>query len=101
MPHTLITLSEDEFADRYKLRKNHLDPHAAWAFGDNAGCLFETREELDYVRRQDPRTVWTLVDGDDGSQCLLSGYHVVNRIGYLLSTVPVPERTDIQVHLQT
>jgi hypothetical protein len=43
--------------------------------------------------------VWTLVDGDDGDQYLLSGFHFVNRIGYLVSTVAVPEGLDINVRL--
>jgi hypothetical protein len=100
MNPTLFKLSEDEFDARYKLRRNHLNPDATWAFGDDGGCLFETHgEELEYVRRQAPRTVWTLVDGDNADPCLLSGFHIVNRIGYLLSTIPVPQGTDIQVRI--
>lgn len=97
---TPIELSEEEFDARYPLLINHLNPSASWAFGDGPGCLFETYgEELEFVQRQDPRTVWTLVDGDDGDQYLVSGLHFVNRIGYLVSTVPVPDDTDIEVHI--
>lgn len=100
MTHSLIQLTEDQFDARYKLRTNHLNPHASWAFGDGTGCLFETYgEELDFVRSQDPQTIWTFVDGDDGDQYVMSGYHLVNRIGYLLSIEPVPEGTDIEVHI--
>jgi hypothetical protein len=100
MTNTIIDLSEDAFAAQYPLRTNHLNPTAGWACGEAAGCLFETfGEELAFVRRQDPRTVWTLIDGDDGDQYLQSGFHVVNRLGYLVSTVPVPEGATIQVHL--
>jgi hypothetical protein len=100
MTHSLIELTEDEFDASYPLRTNHLNPHASWTYGDDRGCLFETYgEELDFVRQQDPRTIWTFVDGDDGDQYLLSGFHFVNRIGYLLSTVPVPEETDIEVRI--
>jgi hypothetical protein len=28
----------------------------------------------------------------------VSGYHFVNRIGYLISTTPVPDDLDIEVH---
>jgi hypothetical protein len=98
MTRTLIELSDEQFAALYKLRRNHLSPHATWAHGDDGGCLFETHgKELEYVLRQPPRTVWTLVDGDDGNLWLLSGYRIVNRIGYLLSTVPVPEEAFILV----
>jgi hypothetical protein len=100
MTHPLIEMTEDEFDAAYPLRRNHLNPHASWGFSDDGGCLFETYgEELAFVRQQDPRTVWTFVDGDDGDQYVVSGFHFVNRIGYLLSTVLVPEGVDIVVHI--
>jgi len=100
MTHTLIEITEDEFDTSYPLRTNHLNPHASWAFGEAGGCLFETfGEELDFVRCQEPATVWTLVDGEDGDQYLLSGIHFVNRLGYLVSLIAVPEGVDIRVRL--
>ena len=51
------------------------------------------------MRRQDASTIWTLLDGDDGDLYLANGYHLVNRIGYLISTVPVPKGVAIQVHI--
>ena len=100
MERTQIEMSEDEFDDKYPLVVNHLNPNASWCVGDGPGCLFETYgEELEFVRQQDPCTVWTLVDGDDGDQYLTNGFHFVNRIGYLVSTVPVPEEIDIEVRI--
>ena len=100
MTTTLIEIDENTFDDLYPLRTNHLNPTASWAHGDGPGCLFETYgQELEFVRWQDPRTVWTFVDGDDGDQYLVSGFHFVNRIGYLISTVPVPAGVDIQVRI--
>jgi hypothetical protein len=100
MTDNLIELTEDEFDDSYELKPNHLNPSAGWAIGDSGGCLFETYgEELAFVRQQDPCTVWTLMDGDDGDMYLVSGYHFVNRVGYLLSTIPIPEHVTIQVRL--
>jgi hypothetical protein len=97
MTETFIELTEDEFDDTYPLVPNHINPSAGWAIGDGGGCLFETHgEEFAFVRRQDPRTVWTLIDGD---MYLVNGLHFVNRVGYLLSNVPVPEAVTIQVHL--
>ena len=67
MTSTQIEMSEDAFDAQYPLLTNHLNPHATWAFGDGPGSLFETYgEELEFVRQQDPNTVWTLVDGDEG-----------------------------------
>jgi len=100
MTNALIEMTEDTFDANYSLRTNHLNPHAGWAFGNDRGCLFETSgEELSFVCQQYPNTIWTLVDGDDGDQYLLSGYRIVNRIGYLLSTEAVPDGTHIQVHI--
>jgi hypothetical protein len=100
MTYTFIELTEDEFDTQYPLVTNHLNPHASWAFGNDAGCLFETHgEELAFVCGQDPQTIWTLVDGDDGNQYLVSGYHLVNRIGYLVSTIPFPNDAEIQVSI--
>lgn len=98
MTHSM-ELTEEEFETRFPLRENHLNPQASW--GDElGGCLFETYgEELEFVRQQDPRTVWTLVDGDDGDLCVHSGFHFVNRIGYLLSREPLPDGQELQVRI--
>jgi len=95
---TPLEMTEDEFDTRYPLVVNHLNPNASWTFGDGPGCLFETYgQELAFVRSQNPRTIWTFVDGDDGNQYVLSGYHLVNRIGYLISTIAFPEDADIVI----
>ena len=98
---TLLSLriDEDEFESQYPLIENHLNPNASWTYGDARGYLFETfGEELEFVRNQNPRCIWTLLD-TDGDEVLASGYHHVNRIGYLISTVPVPENVVIEVRL--
>jgi len=95
-------MTEDEFDAAWgpRLRRNHLNPHASWAYGDGPGCLFETYgEELAFVQQQDPASVWTYMDGDDGDLYVVSGFHFVNRIGYLISTEPIPDGTEIEVHI--
>lgn len=100
MTETFIELTEEEFDERFPLVPNHINPSAGWAVGEGGGCLFETcGEEFAFIRRQDPLKVWTLIDGDDGDMYLVSGPHFVNRVGYLLSTIAVPEDVTIQVHL--
>ena len=92
-----LTISEFEFDKQFLLLKNHLNLNATWAFGNAGGYLFETYgKELEFVRSQDPRMVWTFMDGDDG-QFVGSGFHFVNRVGYLISTVPVPDGLSIEV----
>jgi hypothetical protein len=93
-------LSEDEFDERYPLRNNHLNDSVGWCLGEDGGCLFETHgEELAFVKQQDRRCVWTLLDGTDGEMYVISGMHFVNRIGYLVNQHPVPEGTTIEVHI--
>jgi hypothetical protein len=95
-----IKLSEEEFDDRFPLLINHLNPNASWGTGNEGGCLFETYgDELEFVRGQDPLTIWTLVDGDHRDQYLLSGFHFVNRIGYLVSSVALPEGVEFEVRI--
>lgn len=102
---TLTELTEDGFDDLYPLLRNHLNPQAGWAYDEERGCMFETYgEELAFILEQDPRNVWTLVDGDghddEADQFLVNGIHFVNRIGYLVSTRQWPEDACIQVPLR-
>jgi hypothetical protein len=102
MTDTDIELSEDAFAALFPLRTNHFNPGASGEHPDGGGCLFETYgKELAYVEQQDCRTIWTVTEDDDGNGQLESGYHAVNRIGYLLSTVPTPDGVNIHVRLDS
>jgi len=85
---TLIQLTEDEWFEQFKPIPNHLDKNASFNDDEN-GYMFETYgEELEFVKAQDPNTIWTYGDGDDGGTYISDGYHVVNRIGYFITTVP-------------
>lgn len=96
-----VAISEDAFDALFPLIENHIDPHATWCLGTGRGCLFGTTgEELAFVRSQPSNAVWTLVDGDDGCQYLISGACSVNRVGYVISTTLVPEGVTVEVRLQ-
>jgi len=100
MTKTYLELTEDEFDEQYPLLENHINPNASWTIGDGNGCLFETYgEELNFLRQQDPRFIWTVIDADDCHPYVVSGVRFVNRIGYLVSLVPIPENTLIVVRL--
>jgi hypothetical protein len=102
MTNDPIEMTEDEFSTRYPLLMNHLNPKASWAIGNHTGCLFETfGEEFEFIRRQDPATVWTLVDGEDGDLYIRNGFQFVNRVGYLVSSVAIPQGVNIEVHIPT
>lgn len=68
-------MSYKSFEKAYPLVKN----------GD--GEMFETYgKDLAFVQQQEPSKVWTLIE-EGGKRVIISGFHVVNRIGYYVSTV--------------
>lgn len=81
----LIRLTENQFDKKFNLIKNPFE-ETGWD-----GYFFEIYgQDLEYVRKQNPANIWTFIDGDR-SQLIISGYHLVNRINYLLSIQPVPD----------
>lgn len=95
-----LEISEEEFEARFPLLPNHLNPDACWRINDLRGSMFETYgQEFAFVREQDERAVWTLVDAD-GDLFLLSGIHLVNRLGYLVSAQLIPAELALQVRLE-
>jgi hypothetical protein len=73
-------LTYDEFFNHYKPIKNSIR--------NNDDYPFETYgEEQDFVFAQDPKYVWTEVDGDGGS-FIIAGRAFVNRYQYYVTEVP-------------
>jgi hypothetical protein len=81
------------FADRFKPIQNFMDDNASLD-----GTMFETYgDELDYVKAQPDNKIWTYCDdGDNGY--LSQGYHIVNRLGYVICANPWTDGDD-EVHL--
>jgi hypothetical protein len=76
----------DAWEAKYKPIKNQYTQKQEGEFVEDR---FETYgEELDFVRAQDPKYIWTLVDGDDGNLYIVNGYHLVNRINYFVTNLP-------------
>jgi hypothetical protein len=66
--------------DTFKPIKNNIT--------NGADYHFETYgEEYEFVKAQDPNTIWTEVDGDSGTY-IVAGWHYVNRIHYYITTNP-------------
>lgn len=80
-------LTYDDFLEKYHPVKNHLDKNAGYD-----GCMFETFDkELKYVLdtyTHSPQHIWTLIEGNN-DMWLVSGYHFVNRLGYIITKEPV------------
>lgn len=83
----------DAFLETYKPILNSIDANASFD-----GLAFETYgDELKFVIDQPDDHVVTLVEGDDGGTYLTAGFHVVNRLNYMITTVPVPRDLDVLV----
>ena len=62
--------------------------------------MFETYgEELDYVhmKAQNANNVWTIIEGDNDTMFIVSGVHLVNRIGYLITNEEWEEETEVEI----
>lgn len=71
----------EDWEAKYRPIKNHIDP--------SNDDKFETYgAELEFVRAQDSRHIWTLVEGDDDNLYITNGYHLVNRLNYFVTEVP-------------
>jgi len=94
-----INLTEDEFDVKFTLLKNHFEGRNG-SFDD---CAFETYPpEIDYVlkvARETPKRVWTVLDCD-GKLYICSGYHLINRISYLISNEEVEDGVEYEVELE-
>lgn len=97
---TFVTLTEDEFYERFNPIKNHFYENPEDCSFD--GCMFETYgKELDHINwsRTDEvnkSRIWTILDCE-GKLYITSGYHYVNRFGYLITEESVPEGIEYSV----
>lgn len=84
----------NEFFEQYRPITNHIDDNASFD-----GCMFETfGEEEMFVCTKSPTNIATYCDGDNGTY-IVSGFHLVNRIGYFITELPVPEDLCVVVSL--
>jgi hypothetical protein len=95
--NNFIELDYDEWLETYKPILNHIDTNASFD-----GMMFETYgKELEFVKAQAPNTIWMYGDGDDGGSYIWNGWHIVNRIGYFITTVPFDETKDYQIQISS
>ena len=101
MAKECIKMTEDDFYAQFTCVKNHIDLNAGFD-----GCMFETYgPELEHVKgRLDDdvtrRTVWTIIEVE-GKFYYVSGYHFVNRFGYLITEEFIKEDLEIEVAINT
>lgn len=100
----MIHLTEEQFYEKYELIENNLEDNASFD-----GCLFETYgDELLVVQQMAKENrVITIIEGDEeienefGEPTLnmyyVSGMHLVNRIGYLITKEPIKEEFQVKL----
>jgi len=90
-----MIITDKQWTESYRPIRNPIDPDASCG-----GDMFETfGEDLEFVRRQNPNCIWTYADADNGEPFIQSGYHLVNRIGYFITEIPVKSGEWIQVDI--
>ena len=46
------------------------------------------KEKLVVIGEVNPNLIWTVIDGDDDELYLIAGYHLVNRLHYVITNEP-------------
>jgi hypothetical protein len=79
----------ETWLETYKPVANHLDENASFQDEEGKGIMFETfGKELEFIRSQDHRHVWTY--GDEDGSYIVAGRRFVNRLGYFVTQEPWP-----------
>lgn len=101
MSNTNIEQTFEWWLEEFKPITNHLDDNASFQNEDDEGIMFETYgDELDFVKQQNPKCVWTYHHGENNSTYIVNGFGFVNRLGYFVTEVPCPDNTEYFVQVQ-
>lgn len=99
-----VQLTEEQFDELFHLKKNHFFENPEDCSFN--GQMFETYgQEHDYIRKltENPetrRTIWTIIESDTNDNLYyLSGYHWVNRLGFLVTEEQVEEGIEYEVEI--
>ena len=76
------SIDSDIFYDKYK---PITEPST-----DMVRCFETYDEDLEYVKKQPDNKIWTVID-TEGQTIICQGYHFVNRMHYMIATVPYQE----------
>lgn len=92
-----LSLTYDDWCATFAPIKNPVRKDAPFD-----GAMFETfGDELAFVRDQPADRIWTLVQGDPeahgGDLYVVSGYHLVNRLGYFVTGRPVAAHEAMEI----
>lgn len=92
------TITEDAWIDTYKPIPSPV-PGNGFDYGD--GCTLiagQKPDEIAALDRADPSCIWTVLDGDP-HPVIVSGRHLVNCLGHIITTVPRGDDEDVEVEM--
>ena len=87
---------EDWFIETFNPQQNHLDDNASFN-----GWMYETYgDEIEYVFDLSKKSnrVWTIIEGDYDTLFYASGFHYVNRLGFIVTEKEYDRVMDIQIN---
>ena len=88
MTTTPAEMTEDQWAETYKPKDAPVQG-SGFGFGGGDTLIDGHRpEEIAALMAADEKCVWTVIDGDDDGTYIVSGRHLVNRIGHIITEVP-------------
>ena len=79
----VLTLTDDQFITRYKPEENEQGGY----YRQRDWTVLEDQEEIEKAAAEN--RIWTAVDDDDGNFCIVSGWHFVNRLYYIITELPL------------
>lgn len=82
---SFIKLTEDEFDSQFSPVENIEQGRGVYlidAYDENDSGF------LQFIAFNYPAHVWTRIDGDDGRLYIINGWHIVNRIDYIVTEIP-------------
>lgn len=79
---TEITL--EQFLQDYTVVKNEIAPNDGF-FGGMFDLSDEELQHLKRVYNENPKKIWTIIDGGGSDLYLVSGFWFINRLGYVIT----------------
>lgn len=93
----MTEMTEDKWIETFKPLPNPVDNGCGYDFGQGCTLVETYSPHTEYLDTIEANRIWTVVEGDEGHQYIMSGKSFVNRIGYIVTENPWEE--DISVDL--
>lgn len=91
---SFIKLTEDEFEAQFKPIENLEQGQDIYQFD-----AYSSKDSgfLQFMAVNHPNHIWTRIDGEDGCIYNINGWHIVNRIDYVITKVPWLDNHEYEV----